>query len=132
MLHLLHADRGRPVDGRNAGLPLHSYHRRAAADPASEEVVITFPGGGHNGGDLHFGNDGMLYISTGDGAGPNPPDRWNTGQDISDLLSSVLRIDVNRKDDGKTTRFPRQSFRRHAGQPPGEIWAYHGFRNPGE
>src|SRR5205823_14993583 len=32
-------------------------------DPASEEVVITFVGGGHNGGDLHFGHDGMLYGS---------------------------------------------------------------------
>ena len=50
---------------------------------------------GHNGGDLHFGNDGYLYISTGDATSPNPPDRLDTGQDISDLPSSILRIDVD-------------------------------------
>ena len=66
---------------------------RARIDPASEEVVFSFLQGGHNGGDIHFGPDGMLYISTGDAASPNPPDPFNTGQDISDLLSSILRID---------------------------------------
>src|SRR5262249_57084503 len=70
-------------------------------EPASEEIVLTFLQGGHNGGDIHFGPDGMLYISTGDAASPNPPDPLNTGQDISDLLSSVLRIDVDHKDEGK-------------------------------
>src|SRR5207247_3615865 len=64
-------------------------------DPKTEKVLITWLGGGHNGGDIHFGNDGYLYISTGDGANPNPPDRLDTGQDISDLLSSILRIDVD-------------------------------------
>jgi hypothetical protein len=58
-------------------------------DPASEEIVLTFLQGGHNGGDLHFGPDGMLYITTGDAASPNPPDPLETGQDISDLLSSA-------------------------------------------
>ena len=79
-------------------------------DPASEEIVLTFLQGGHNGGDIHFGPDGMLYISTGDAANPNPPDPFNTGQDISDLLSSILRIDVDHKDEG-------QELRRPEGQP---------------
>src|SRR5262245_36112899 len=69
-------------------------------DPASEEIVLSFLQGGHNGGDIHFGPDGMLFISTGDAASPNPPDPLDTGQDISDLLSSILRIDVDRKDPG--------------------------------
>ena len=78
-------------------------------DPASEEIVLTFLQGGHNGGDLHFGPDGMLYISTGDAASPNPPDPLNTGQDISDLLSSILRIDVDRKDEGKNYAVPKDN-----------------------
>jgi putative heme-binding domain-containing protein len=98
-------------------------------DPASEEIVITFLQGGHNGGDLHFGPDRMLYISTGDAANPNPPDPFNTGQDISDLLSSILRIDVDRKDPGKNYAVPPDNpFVKLAGARP-EVWAY-GFRNP--
>src|SRR6266508_4211859 len=75
-------------------------------DPKSEKILITWLGGGHNGGDLHFGNDGFLYISTGDGTSPNPPDALDTGQDISDLLSSILRIDVDRQDKGRAYAVP--------------------------
>ena len=102
-------------------------------DPATEEIVLTYLQGGHNGGDLHFGPDGMLYISTGDSAVPNPPDRLKTGQDITDLLSSVLRIDVDRKDAGKNYAIPKDNpFVGTVidGKPArGEVWAY-GFRNP--
>jgi putative heme-binding domain-containing protein len=98
-------------------------------DPASEEILLTFMQGGHNGGDLHFGPDGMLYISTGDAASPNPPDPFDTGQDISDLLSSILRIDVDHKDEGKNYAVPRDNpFVGMKGARP-EVWAY-GFRNP--
>ncbi len=98
-------------------------------EAASEEIVLTFLQGGHNGGDLHFGPDGMLYISTGDAASPNPPDPLKTGQDNSDLLSSILRIDVNRRDEGKNYAVPKDNP--FVGMPDfrPEIWAY-GFRNP--
>ena len=103
-------------------------------DTASEEILLTFLQGGHNGGDLHFGpKDGYLYISTGDAADPNPPDKFKTGQDCSDLLSSVLRIDVNRKDAGKNYAIPKDNpfvDATHDGKPVrAEIWSY-GFRNP--
>ncbi len=98
-------------------------------DPKSEKVLFTWLGGGHNGGDLHFGPDGFLYISTGDGAFPNPPDARLTGQDISDLLSSILRVDVDHEDKGKSYAVPPDNpFVKTPGARP-EVWAY-GFRNP--
>jgi len=79
--------------------------------------------GGHNGGDLHFGPDGYLYISTGDGANPNPPDVLDTGQDLSDLLSSILRIDVDREVNGKPYAVPPDNpFLKTPNARP-EIWA---------
>jgi glucose/arabinose dehydrogenase len=105
-------------------------------DPASEEIVLTFLQGGHNGGDIHFGPDKMLYISTGDAANPNPPDVFNTGQDISDLLSSILRIDVDRKEGEPGGVSPRRNYAIPKDNPfvgmkgaRPEVWAY-GFRNP--
>jgi putative heme-binding domain-containing protein len=98
-------------------------------DPDSEEVVLSFLQGGHNGGDIHFGPDGMLYISTGDAGNPNPPDPFDTGQDISDLLSSILRIDVDHRDKGLHYAVPKDNpFIGMKGARP-EVWAY-GFRNP--
>jgi putative heme-binding domain-containing protein len=98
-------------------------------DPKSEKVLITWLAGGHNGCDLKFGPDGYLYISTGDGANPNPPDALDTGQDISDLLSSILRIDVDHEDKGKPYRVPPDNPFIKMPKARPEIWAY-GFRNP--
>lgn len=75
-------------------------------DVASETTIITWLSGGHNGCSLKFGLDGCLYISTGDGSGPNPPDARRAGQDVSNLLSSILRIDVDHADEGKNYRIP--------------------------
>ena len=99
-------------------------------DPASEQLVLSWFGGGHNGCTLLFGNDGFLYISTGDGADPDPPDgKFKTGQDLSDLLSSVLRIDVRRSEGARAYAIPRDNpFVNTPGARP-EIWAF-GFRNP--
>jgi putative heme-binding domain-containing protein len=98
-------------------------------DPASEKIVITWLAGGHNGGCLEFGNDGYLYISTGDGGNSSPADGLNTGQDLSDLLASILRIDVDHEDGGKPYAIPSDNpFIKTKGCRP-EIWAY-GLRNP--
>ena len=98
-------------------------------DPDSELPLISWRGGGHNGCSLKFGPDGMLYVSTGDSESPEPPDRLKTGQDISDLLSSILRINVDRPADGRNYSVPQDNpFRERPGARP-EVWAY-GFRNP--
>jgi len=98
-------------------------------DPASEEVVVTWESGGHNGCEILFGPDGYMYFSTGDSREPNPPDRLNTGQDCSDLLSSVLRIDVDHKDPGLNYAVPKDNPFVGQKDVRSEIWAF-GFRNP--
>ncbi len=98
-------------------------------DPASETVIITWLSGGHNGGCLRFGPDGCLYISTGDAAPPNPPDPLLCGQDVSNLLSAILRIDVDRGDGDRPYLIPRDNPFVSLDGARGEIWAY-GFRNP--
>ncbi|MBT6154741.1 MAG: hypothetical protein HOH82_08665, partial [Planctomycetaceae bacterium] len=99
-------------------------------DLATETTVIEWYAGGHNGGCLKFGpRDGYLYISTGDGSSPSPPDSRSTGQDNGDLLASILRIDVDHADANKAYSVPADNpFVETAGSRP-EIWAY-GFRNP--
>jgi glucose/arabinose dehydrogenase len=47
--------------------------------------------GNHNGGQLQFGPDGYLWISTGDGGGQN--DQFNNAQNPATLLGKLLRID---------------------------------------
>jgi len=59
-----------------------------------EEVIIEVDqfASNHNGGDIDFGADRMLYIGLGDGGGGGDPQE--TGQDTTNLLGSMLRIDV--------------------------------------
>ncbi|WP_166831886.1 PQQ-dependent sugar dehydrogenase [Thalassoroseus pseudoceratinae] len=98
-------------------------------EPESELVLIEWQSGGHNGGCLRFGPDGLLYISTGDASSPSPPDGLNTGQDISDLLASILRIDVRGASQDRPYRIPPDNpFIDHDSARP-EVWAY-GLRNP--
>lgn len=100
-------------------------------DPKSEDLLITWLSGGHNGGDLKFGRDGHLYISTGDGSTPFPPDRYDVGQTLSDLLAAVLRIDVDHPDPARGRRYSIPKDNPFVGNRTArpEIWAY-GFRNP--
>ena len=98
-------------------------------DLASEKVILTWRSGGHNGANLQFGPEGFLYVSTGDSEVPSPPDPLNTGQDITDLLSSILRIDVDHQDAPLAYRIPADNPFLNIPKARHEVWAY-GVRNP--
>src|SRR5690606_5831854 len=63
-------------------------------------LTINQPFSNHNGGNIHFGPDGYLWISMGDGGSGGDPN--NNGQNINSLLGKMLRIDV----DGETYTSP--------------------------
>jgi len=96
-------------------------------DPKSETTIIEWASGGHDGGDMLFGLDGMFYITTGDGTSDS--DAWVSGQTLDDLLGSVLRIDLSKAERDKPYAIPPDNpFISYPGARP-EIWAY-GLRNP--
>lgn len=103
------------------------------ADPDSEEVILTWLSGEHNGANIQFGPEGYLYVSAGDGAPAAPPDQYVTGQDTRDFLSSILRIDVDHRDPPLAYRIPPDNpWVTPPATAPGtrpEIWAF-GLRNP--
>jgi glucose/arabinose dehydrogenase/mono/diheme cytochrome c family protein len=96
-------------------------------DPDSRQLVIEWESNGHNGGDMAFGLDGYLYLSAGDGTSDSDGDL--TGQDLRDLCSAIIRIDVNHPDPGKGYSVPKDNpFLKTEGARP-ELWAF-GLRNP--
>ena len=96
-------------------------------DTNSAQLILQWRSAGHDGGDLAFGKDGALYITAGDGTSDS--DAWDSGQDVSNLLASLLRIDVDHPAEHRPYRVPADNpFVGKPGVRP-EIWAY-GFRNP--
>ncbi|MCO8121551.1 PQQ-dependent sugar dehydrogenase [Stieleria sp. TO1_6] len=99
------------------------------ADPESELVLMEIdqPYQNHNGGSIEFGPDGFLYIGLGDGGDRNDP--LANGQNLSTLLGSILRIDVDHPAEGLNYGIPSDNpFVDTQGARP-EIYA-HGVRNP--
>jgi hypothetical protein len=96
------------------------------ADAGSEQVILTAsqPYSNHNGGQVTFGPDGLLYLGLGDGGSANDPE--GHGQNLSDILGSILRLDVHAGT--SYTVPPDNPFVGQAGAQP-EIWSY-GLRNP--
>ena len=93
-----------------------------AIDRATEKIIFEWPNGGHNGGCLKFGPDGMLYIVTGDGSGI--ADQFDIGQDLSSIFAKLLRIDVDHPDEGKGYSIPKDNpFVNTKGARP-EVYAY--------
>ena len=114
--------------GKDGPGNLHVAELKAGGDGAplsSLRNVITIPhsqAANHNGGQLQFGPDGDLYISTGDG-GSTP----QNGQDTSSLLGKILRIDPRQSGSQPYTVPSSNPF--VGGPGADEIWAY-GLRNP--
>jgi glucose/arabinose dehydrogenase len=102
--------------------------RGRQADPASQRLLLRVddPFANHNGGQLAFGPDRLLYIAFGDGGGGGDPE--GNGQSLDTLLGKILRIDP-RPAAGRPYRVPSGNpFVGRDGARP-EIWAY-GLRNP--
>lgn len=85
-------------------------------------LTINQPYSNHNGGKIAFGQDGYLYIATGDGGSGGDP--GNRSQNPNSLLGKILRIDVS----GATYSIPADNPYVSGGGLP-EIWAI-GLRNP--
>ena len=99
------------------------------ADVNSELPILGYeqPFSNHNGGNLVFGPDSYLYISSGDGGGGGDP--GNRAQNINLLLGKLLRIDIDNPSGGNNYGIPADNP--FVGNPNAreEIWAY-GLRNP--
>lgn len=99
------------------------------ADPETELILIEVeqPYSNHNGGQISFGPDGYLYISLGDGGSGGDP--LNAGQDLTMLLGSLLRIDVDKTSNGRNYAIPPDNpFLGNTSSYKEEIYAY-GLRN---
>jgi glucose/arabinose dehydrogenase len=121
-----HAGEGKPRRGVTSRFKVTGERRMPDMD--SELIIheIEQPAGNHNGCALKFGPDGYLYVSIGDGGNQHDPD--DHGQNLATQLGTVLRIDVNKQEDGRNYAIPEDNpFVDHENAAP-EIWAY-GLRN---
>ena len=96
------------------------------AAPRSEAVRLTVsqPFANHNGGNIVFGRDRMLYIGMGDGGSGGDPQ--NVAQNLSSLLGKMLRLDVS---GARGYKVPRNNPFVGNENARSEIYAY-GLRNP--
>jgi glucose/arabinose dehydrogenase len=84
-----------PKDGPYNRLSRFYVSNDFRIDRSSEKVLLELPPTSkhlHNGGSLAFGNDGKLYVTTGDGGSREPA----VSQDLGNLLGKILRLN----DDG--------------------------------
>ncbi|MGN6103669.1 MAG: PQQ-dependent sugar dehydrogenase [Kofleriaceae bacterium] len=115
--------------------------QRSAADPdraeptCTEILAIRDRFANHNGGMMEFGDDGYLYIGTGDGGDGGDPD--GNAQSLADgsptprtiaLLGKMLRLDVDHPAGGREYGIPSDNPFANGGGPP-EVFML-GLRNP--
>lgn len=83
----LYAYHGADEDNRVVRFPIDTGTELALGDP--EPIVTGIPRADtHNGGRIHFGPDGYLYISTGDAQ------QSDSAQDPDSLAGKILRVDA--------------------------------------
>jgi glucose/arabinose dehydrogenase len=121
-------------NNKNGDITLARYHVSNAnpdiANPSSGKVLFSRPKPNgytnHNGGSLHFGKDGYLYLSIGDGGGAG--DQNGNGQSGQTFFGKMLRLNVNMPDSPYYKIPPDNPF---VNDPNvlDEIWAL-GLRNP--
>jgi hypothetical protein len=100
-----------------------------AGEPFTLKDLLAIPHPGsatHNGGQLQFGPEGDLYVSTGDGGGAN--DQFHNAQNLETLLGKVLRLQPA---PGSVPPYKVPAGNPYVGVAgaKGEIWSY-GLRNP--
>ncbi|HET8814582.1 MAG TPA: PQQ-dependent sugar dehydrogenase [Solirubrobacterales bacterium] len=111
---------------------IHVAEMHAVGDFASTAtlrnlLMIPHPGhANHYGGQLQFGSEGSLFISTGDGGGSN--DEEENAQDLGSLLGKLLRIDPDPEGLLPYGIPAGNPFASTPGAKP-EIWSL-GLRNP--
>lgn len=98
------------------------------SDNGSGRVVFSYPqpANNHNGGSIHFGLDGLLYIGLGDGGGSG--DTYGNGQDPKTPLGAILRIDPRKSGDDPYS-IPEDNLVSVLEDAAPEIWDM-GLRNP--
>jgi len=91
-----------------------------------ELLFVPQPFGNHNGGQVVFGPDGMLYVTLGDGGAAGDPEQ--NAQDLTALLGKILRIHPDPVAGAPYTVPSDNPFVGREGVRT-EIWMY-GLRNP--
>jgi glucose/arabinose dehydrogenase len=117
---------------RDGDLEIAEFRRTASdptrASPATRRRLLLIPhreAKNHNGGQLQFGPDGLLYISTGDGGSIAP--RGKYARSLNSLLGKILRIDPQPSESLPYTIPPDNPYVGRPGR--NQIFAY-GLRNP--
>jgi hypothetical protein len=122
LVYVYHTVPGSPAHNRVTRFTADRDLARAGSAVAILDLDRLSGAQNHNGGALHFGPDGKLYVAVGENA-----ERANA-QSLSNRLGKMLRINA----DGSVPADNPSSFPRISGSPVGAnraIWAV-GLRNP--
>jgi glucose/arabinose dehydrogenase len=106
----------------------YAVRSNGTVDPSTRRHVlfVAQPFSNHNGGEVTFGPDGMLYVGLGDGGDEGDP--RNYGQNRDALLSKILRIDPN-QDGSHPYSVPSDNPWVGVANARPEMWMW-GLRNP--